>query len=68
MTEWLDQQVPVWLAEANMSVDYLPLFMNDAQGDQNVTGSYRDYAQFKQLQLQVDPNGLFRQRAGGFKY
>ncbi|KAI1816978.1 FAD-binding domain-containing protein [Poronia punctata] len=68
MTEWLAAQVPIWLAAANMTDTYNPLFMNDAQGDQNVTGSYRDYELFKQLQQEVDPNGLFSGRAGGFKY
>lgn len=68
MTDWLDQQVPIWLAAANRENEYLPLFMNDAQADQNVTGSYRGYPEFRALQLQLDPQGLFRERAGGFKY
>ncbi|KAH9905709.1 FAD-binding domain-containing protein [Xylariomycetidae sp. FL2044] len=70
MTAWLDGMVPEWLAEAGLDADawYLPLFMNDAQGDQNVTGTYRDYAKFKTLQEEVDPLGFFSERAGGFKY
>ncbi|KAH7032680.1 FAD binding domain-containing protein [Microdochium trichocladiopsis] len=64
MTEWLDEMVPVWLAEER----YLPLFMNDAAGDQNVTGSYRDYARFSELQRGMDPRGMFARRLGGFKY
>jgi hypothetical protein len=68
MTDWLGAQVPVWLAEEGRSNEYLPLFMNDAQADQNVTGTYRDYAKFKQLQAEVDPYGLFSGRAGGFKF
>ncbi|KAI8631509.1 FAD-binding domain-containing protein [Xylariaceae sp. FL1651] len=68
MTTWLDAQVPFWLADNDLNVEYLPLFMNDAQADQNVTGSYRDYGRFKELQLEVDPEGLFRERAGGFKF
>ncbi|KAI0389939.1 FAD-binding domain-containing protein [Xylariaceae sp. FL0594] len=70
MTDWLDAQTAVWLAQEGKSREdvYLPLFMNDAQADQNVTGNYRDYALFKALQHQVDPNGLFSGRAGGFKF
>lgn len=68
LTDWLDEQVPKWLAEAGMGSQYLPLFMNDAAGDQDVTGSYRDVAKFRALQKSVDPNGLFSTRAGGYKY
>ena len=69
LTEWLDEEVPEWLDEAGMSRGvYLPLFMNDAAGDQPVTQSYKDFAKFKKLQQQLDPNGLFSTRAGGFKY
>lgn len=68
LTDWLDEQVPVWLAEAGMSATYMPLFMNDAAGDQDVTGSYRDVGKFRALQKSVDPNGLFSTRAGGYKY
>lgn len=75
MTSWLQGKVPEWLAAAAAAADepveeglYLPLFMNDAMGDQNVTGSYRDYAKFKALQRSVDPDGLFNLRSGGYKY
>jgi FAD/FMN-containing dehydrogenase len=69
ITGWLDEVVPVWMEEAGISEDtYLPMFMNDAMYDQPVTQSYRDYEKFKALQKQVDPNGLFATRAGGFKY
>ncbi|KAF2033166.1 FAD-binding domain-containing protein [Setomelanomma holmii] len=69
LTDWLDEQVPKRLDEAGMSRDmYLPLFMNDAAGDQPVTKSYKDHEKFKALQRQVDPDGLFSTRAGGFKY
>ena len=68
LTDWLDLQVPKWLAEAGMCSQYLPLFMNDAAGDQNVTGSYKDVSKFRELQKNVDPNGLFSTRAGGYKY
>ncbi|KAJ4366315.1 hypothetical protein N0V83_007951 [Neocucurbitaria cava] len=69
LTDWLDVQVPLWLEEAGMSRDmYLPFFINDAAGDQDVFKTYRDYDKFKALQKSVDPNGLFSGRAGGFKY
>lgn len=68
LTDWLDEQVPAWLAEAGMGNQYLPLFMNDAAGDQDVTGSYKDSAKFKALQKSVDTNGFFSTRTGGFKY
>jgi hypothetical protein len=68
LTDWLDEQVPQWLAEAGMDSQYLPLFMNDAAGNQDVTGSYKDVAKFRALQKSVDPSGLFSTRAGGFKY
>lgn len=68
LTDWLDDQVPQWLADAGMDSPYLPLFMNDAAGDQDVTGSYKDVAKFRALQKSVDPNGLFSTRAGGYKY
>jgi hypothetical protein len=42
--------------------------MNDAAGDQDVTGSYKDVAKFRALQKSVDPNGLWSTRAGGYKY
>lgn len=68
LTDWLNEQVPQWLAEAGMGGQYLPLFMNDAGGDQDVTGSYKDVAKFRALQKSIDPDGLFSTRAGGFKY
>ncbi|KAK7414984.1 hypothetical protein QQX98_006217 [Neonectria punicea] len=69
LTSWVERRIPVWLEGQDDSEDaYLPLFMNDAMADQNVTGSYRDYAQLKSLQLQTDPEGVLRTRTGGFKY
>lgn len=68
LTNWLDQQVPQWLAEAGMQQEYMPMFMNDAAGDQRVFQSYKDYEEFKALQQQMDPQGFFSTRAGGFKY
>ncbi|KAH3911295.1 hypothetical protein HBH56_132870 [Parastagonospora nodorum] len=69
LTDWLDQEVPLWLDEAGMRRDiYRPLYLNDAAGDQAVMQSYKEYEQLKALQMQYDPNGLWRERAGGFKY
>jgi hypothetical protein len=69
LTDWLDTAVPTWLDEAGMSRDiYLPLFINDAAGDQPVFQSYKEFEKLKALQRSVDPKGLFSGRAGGFKY
>ncbi|KAK6357613.1 hypothetical protein TWF718_001921 [Orbilia javanica] len=70
LTDWIESKIPVWLGGQYGPATgvYLPLFMNDAMSDQNVTGSYRDYAKFKALQLQADPQGILRTRTGGFKY
>jgi hypothetical protein len=70
MTEWLAERIPQWLASANQSIEdfYLPYFMNDATDDQPVTKSYKGYEKFKALQEEVDPQGFFSTRAGGFKY
>jgi hypothetical protein len=69
LTDWLDTAVPTWLDEAGMSRDiYLPLFINDAAGDQPVFQSYKEIETLKALQRSVDPKGLFSGRAGGFKY
>lgn len=69
LTDWLAEVLPLWLDEAGMSRDqYLPLFINDAENDQEVFKSYKDYNKFKALQRSVDPEGLWSTRAGGFKY
>ncbi|KAK7224543.1 hypothetical protein V2G26_012546 [Clonostachys chloroleuca] len=69
LTAWIEGRIPVWLEASSQAKDvYLPLFMNDAMADQNVTGSYRDYAKFKALQQEYDPIGTLRERTGGFKY
>lgn len=65
MTTWLESKLSTWLGPEQA---YLPLFMNDAMSDQNVTGSYRDYEKLKALQLQEDRQGVLRTRTGGFKY
>ncbi|KAF4455710.1 hypothetical protein F53441_2027 [Fusarium austroafricanum] len=69
LTSWIEDKIPQWLEEHGMSQDpYLPLFMNDAMVDQNVTGTYKDYAKFKALQLEADPEGVLRERLGGFNF
>ena len=65
LTDWLAVKVPEW---TNGEQYYLPYLMNDAAGDQNVTGTYRGYGQFKALQAAMDPAGFFRNRGGGFVY
>lgn len=67
MISWLEKKVPEWTQGQDADL-YLPLFMNDAAGTQNVTGSYRDYTKFKALQEKMDPDGFFSKRGGGFKY
>jgi hypothetical protein len=67
-TAWLNAKVEEWLAEEGMGDLYLPLLMNDAMADQNVTGMYKDYPELKALQESIDPMGLFDTRAGGYKY
>jgi hypothetical protein len=36
--------------------------------DQNVTGTYKNYAALKALQEEIDPAGIFRTRVGGYKF
>ncbi|KAF3015843.1 hypothetical protein E8E14_005749 [Neopestalotiopsis sp. 37M] len=69
VTAWLETRIPEWNAMAGLPADaYLPYFMNDAGGDQNVTSSYKAYDDLKALQREVDADGLFNANAGGFKY
>lgn len=65
LTEWLETKIPEW---TNGKEYYLPLFMNDAAGDQNVTGTYQEYAKLKGIQEAMDPEGFFPSRGGGFVY
>lgn len=65
LVEWIDSKVPEWSDDGQA---YLPLFMNDAAWDQNVTGTYKGYADFKRIQKVIDPTGFFPGRAGGFVY
>ncbi|KAF4121385.1 FAD/FMN-containing dehydrogenase [Geosmithia morbida] len=66
MVRWLEAKVADWTFDGEEP--YLPLFMNDAAWDQNVTGTYSRYAEFKQIQKAVDPTGFFPTRGGGFVY
>lgn len=65
LVSWLEEKVVEWTGGKEY---YLPYFMNDAAGDQDVMKSYRDYEKFKALQKREDPDGFFSKRAGGFKY
>ncbi|KAH8173667.1 FAD binding domain-containing protein [Sarocladium implicatum] len=65
LVKWLDDKVVEWTGEED---SYMPLYINDAAWDQNVTGSYRDYAKLKALQEEADPEGLWSERGGGFTY
>ena len=65
LVKWIKAKVPEW---TNGKEYYLPYLMNDAAGDQNVTGTYREYGKFQALQAEVDPEGFFRKRGGGFVY
>lgn len=65
LTDWLETKVPEWTKGKE---SYLPFLMNDAAGDQNVTGTYKDFAELKAIQNQLDPSGFFKHRGGGFVY
>lgn len=69
---YLDQKVKTVTQSstgANGTVEsYLPLFLNDAASNQDVMASYKNFQSFKNLQRQMDPQGLWHSRAGGFKY
>ncbi|KAJ4301983.1 hypothetical protein N0V88_002114 [Collariella sp. IMI 366227] len=65
LTDWLEIKVPEWTKGQKY---YLPYLMNDAAADQNVTGMYKGYGKFKALQKEMDPEGFFKQRGGGFVY
>lgn len=65
LTDWLQIKVPEWTKGRE---SHLPFLMNDASGDQNVTGTYKDFAKLKTVQDQIDPDGIFKQRGGGFVY
>ncbi|MBE3047326.1 hypothetical protein IMZ48_33360 [Candidatus Bathyarchaeota archaeon] len=66
LVKWLETKVPEWTK--GEEDQYLPFLMNDAAADQNVTGMYKGYSEFKALQAKMDPEGFFRERGGGFVY
>lgn len=68
ITTWLEGRLAYWLQDEPKKDRYLPFLMNDAMYDQNVTGRYKDYAKFKLLQEEVDPDGVFANRMGGYKF
>lgn len=65
LVTWLEDKVPEWTQGEEY---YLPYLMNDAAADQNVTGTYKDYAKFKALQAEMDPDEFWKSRGGGFTY
>lgn len=65
MVKWVEMKIPEWSGEDDQ---YMPFFMNDCAGEQDVLGSYKDAAKFKALQEKVDPEGLFSKRGGGWHY
>lgn len=66
LVKWLDVKVTEWTK--GEKDHYLPFLMNDAAADQNVTGKYKGYSKFKALQEEIDPEGFFKKRGGGFVY
>lgn len=57
--------------EGNLTYEeYNPLFLNDAMYDQKPAQSYgnNSYERLRAIQKNVDPNGFFPTRTGGFKY
>lgn len=70
--EYLDRRVKT-LTQSSVGANgtlenYLPLFINDAASNQDVMATYKNFQAFKNLQRQMDPQGLWHARAGGFKY
>jgi hypothetical protein len=68
VTGAIQKQVAVFKSNTTGLERYNPFFMNDAAFDQNVLGSYRDYEDLRDLQSDNDPDGMFNERIGGFKY
>lgn len=67
MTDAVHRQLAV--AGRGKNVErYNPYFMNDAFEAQDVLGSYRFGRLFRGLQRRLDPEGLFGERVGGFKF
>jgi hypothetical protein len=66
LTEKLTTQLGQMKASGK-AVGYNPLFMNDAGPDQDVFSTYKDVQKFAKLQKEIDPQGFFAKRAGGYK-
>lgn len=62
-------RVDNYTAEGVLPETHLPLFMNDAFYDQDYFGRLRPEHQqlVARVQQEVDPDGMFRDRTGGFK-
>ena len=68
-TDLSADEMPGLIADSpNSDTNYYPLFLNDASYDQSVLTSYRNYDKLKDLQAQIDPQGIMRTRVGGFRY
>lgn len=62
-------RVQSFIANGTLQDAYLPLFMNDANYQQDYFGRLRPetLAFARSVRDEVDPNGFFRDRTGGFK-
>lgn len=45
---------------------YCPLFVNDANFEQDVFASFRDVDAMRAIQERLDPTGMYANRIGGF--
>lgn len=67
LTDWLyEDQLPEIMADSSVE-QYIPLFMNDANRNQDVVGSYKSADQIRALQKLWDPTGWWETQTGGFK-
>lgn len=67
LTDWLyEDQLPEIMADNDVE-QYIPLFMNDANRNQDVVGSYKAAEQIRALQQNWDPTGWWEKQSGGFK-
>ena len=66
LTDWLYEDQLLALMTADVE-HYLPLFMNDANRNQDVVASYRQADMIRALQAEWDPSGWWEKQAGGFK-
>jgi hypothetical protein len=64
-------QIMTTASATNASLEtYTPFYMNDAADDTAVLASYKKYDQFKALQREMDPEGLWLRSGGaaGWRY